>query len=297
MKNKEVLLSGDIDYSQSLFIIKILYAKIIAILDTFCLGSFVTKNQILNFYYISYTEIIEGLLRRRGFEKLLKEMPVLFENLIGNIDNIDVRWKNGGRQQAQIFLGKIETLFIKNGQKGYAISKYLENKLNEVDKAIVATKKHDAELQKQMEQEISNSDLYKNFQKIADKDSDKNFLENTAIKKYKPELFSEKNKGYFRLNKQSDLISIGGVDTRQFKLLQLLCAPEFGNHRSIEMVFDSIKMSNDLKNQRLTDSSLRRAEVLNIIENTIKELQKKLGGKVSFHFDEPKRKMWLHMEG
>lgn len=91
--------------------------------------------------------------------------------------------------------------------------------------------------------------------------------------------------GYLRFNKKGEKIKIGGKNTRPFKLLDCLLT-NFGVARTIDSVFDFIKIDKDKNNQKLTDEYLKGCEQKNIITNAIKELQKdnKLRGKIKIEF-------------
>lgn len=91
--------------------------------------------------------------------------------------------------------------------------------------------------------------------------------------------------GYLRFNKKGEKIKIGGKNTRPFKLLDCLLT-NFGVARTIDSVFDFIKIDKDKNNQKLTDEYLKGGEQKNIITNAIKELQKdnKLRGKIKIEF-------------
>lgn len=105
-------------------------------------------------------------------------------------------------------------------------------------------------------------------------------------------------KGYLKFQKQRPGIEVGGPATRTFRLLQCLCEP-FGVQKTTEAVFEAIKLPKDAKDSRLLDySPQKHIRIVEIIRNTIKELQKKRElKKLRCRFDGPKRTMWLELEG
>jgi len=113
----------------------------------------------------------------------------------------------------------------------------------------------------------------------------------------KPFTEIKEGQGYFKLNKHSKGVLIGGVNTRKFNLLQSLNEPQFGVHKKIEAIFEAIRLPKDTRNEKLNSTSLRRTEILAKIEWTKKEIQKKLKGKISFHDDQNKSILWIELEG
>lgn len=105
-------------------------------------------------------------------------------------------------------------------------------------------------------------------------------------------------KGYLKFYKQGPSIEIGGYETRTFRLLQCLCEP-FGVQKIIEAVFEAIKLPKDIKDSRLLNyGPQKHTRMVEIIEYTIKELQKKKElKKIRYKFDGPKQTMWLELEG
>ena len=100
--------------------------------------------------------------------------------------------------------------------------------------------------------------------------------------------------GYLKLGKYGEKIKIGGSESRHFRLLQCLFEP-FGSTKTIEAVFDSIRLPKDKNDSELSgwDGIRRKNRQITIIQNTIKELQKenKLRGKLLFEFDDTKSKL------
>ena len=121
-----------------------------------------------------------------------------------------------------------------------------------------------------------------------EKISEKN-LENSDIKPVKnniqPIIFEEKGNGYFKFYKQGLKIKIGGIKTRKFMLLKALSDP-LGVAKTIEVVFENITIPKDKNDSTLNDIYLSLEKQRNLIEYTIKELQKikELKGKVKLEF-------------
>jgi hypothetical protein len=113
----------------------------------------------------------------------------------------------------------------------------------------------------------------------------------------KPYTGVESGVGYFKFYKQGGNIKIGKENTRSFKLLRCLTEPQFGIQKTIEAVFEAIKLEKDDEDSRLSglSSPARKTRILEIIDYTKKELQKNkaLQGKITYCMDKKKEKMWL----
>ena len=116
-----------------------------------------------------------------------------------------------------------------------------------------------------------------------------------ASSKYSPFLVTENKKGYLKLSKHSERIFIGGMETRKFKLMRALMEPEqaMSARKSIEMIFNQIRIDKDKNNERIKDEYTGFEERLKIIQHTIKDLQKikKLQGKMKFDFSPNKQQL------
>ena len=116
----------------------------------------------------------------------------------------------------------------------------------------------------------------------------------------KPYTLVEGGRGYFKVQKQGKKITVGGKDTRHFRLLQCLCEPHFGVQKTTDAIFEAIRLPKDKNNTSLSGySQQRNSELLKIIEFAKKELQKndELQGKIKYKMDGLKKTMWLELEG
>jgi len=112
-----------------------------------------------------------------------------------------------------------------------------------------------------------------------------NITTTPTISRFKPQLISKKmgkNKvGFLKLYDEDKPHRIAGVSTRQFLLVQCLFSPEnkieasySPTFHTYDGVYDSIQLPKDKRNARLFDSATKNAAMRDIIEWTIKEIQK-----------------------
>ncbi len=112
----------------------------------------------------------------------------------------------------------------------------------------------------------------------------------------KPSLFTEKEMGYLKLNRKGKKVPVGKIKTRKFRLLDALIDP-IETARTVDSVFEKIKLPRDERDGRLNDSYLSHKRKLEIIRNTLKELQKEDGlkGKIRIEYVNNKRSILLRL--
>lgn len=110
--------------------------------------------------------------------------------------------------------------------------------------------------------------------------------------------FCEGKNGFFQFNKHSKRIPIGKNNTRTYKLLNTMSEPYFGIKKTIDTIFESIKIDKDKTNSALNNGYLSNKEKIKIIKNTIKELQKIDGvrGKLNYIFENSDRELRLDLK-
>ncbi|GMX58509.1 MAG: hypothetical protein MCSN_1630 [Candidatus Microsyncoccus archaeolyticus] len=115
--------------------------------------------------------------------------------------------------------------------------------------------------------------------------------------KLDPMLKTENGIGYFKFYKEGPKIEIGKTDTRKYRLL-LCLLDTLGSARTIDSVFEAIKISRDKSDARLNDSYLSSNKKLEVIQFTMKELQKIKGltGKITLEFPHGNRTVLLKLK-
>lgn len=88
-----------------------------------------------------------------------------------------------------------------------------------------------------------------------------------------PTIFKEGKKGYLRFYKTGPKILLGKVETRKYKLMETLSHP-FGTPKTVDSVFEAIRTTKDRIDGYLTDAYHSNRRKLEIINYTLKELQK-----------------------
>jgi len=124
------------------------------------------------------------------------------------------------------------------------------------------------------------------YEKSKSGERTENSLEEQIIPANIKEIFlvKEEGIGYLKFYKQGPKIKIASIRTRQFRLIEALSCPT-GTAKNIETVFKSISLPKDEKNSSLNGYGSDSAK-LNIIKNTMKEIQKIKGlqGKIKLIF-------------
>jgi len=114
----------------------------------------------------------------------------------------------------------------------------------------------------------------------------------------KPYCVVEKGWGYLKFGKFGKKKRIGKPKSRPFRLLQCLLEP-LGTARMVDAVFEAIRLPKDKDDFRLSGWNTERTRKIEIIKNTIKELQKgnKLEGKIIFEFGEMNTQVKAQLTG
>lgn len=140
---------GSLDYQQSLFLLKIMYSKLLEILDVFAGGYIAVRSPALNHHYTILTSLTDDFLNKQGFEELKKDKPELFESLVGNIEDYDIEWEFGSKA-AYSFLGKIEKQYILSGSPVFVLQDEVKTFLQKTDEVMSEFNKQRNELWKGM---------------------------------------------------------------------------------------------------------------------------------------------------
>ncbi len=103
----------------------------------------------------------------------------------------------------------------------------------------------------------------------------------------KPYCMVENGWGYLKFGKFGKKKRIGKPKSRPFRLLQCLLEP-LGATRTVDSVFETIRLPKDKDDSILSGWNTSQTRKVEIIKNTIKELQKKnkLEGKIIFEFND-----------
>lgn len=142
-KNNVTQLQGVINSKENeflfgLYLLKVSYKSLLEILETFCGGFFNIPDPNLNFCYLECLKQIRIILNSQ--EKIYREIgdpPLLFESLVGNIEEADQKWELEYRQTSKEYYGKVENLFIQNESKSYELPKFIQNFFDFTKKAVM----------------------------------------------------------------------------------------------------------------------------------------------------------------
>ncbi len=119
---------------ERLYLLRELYARVWTLLDTVCTGYFLLPDTPLNQYYVKLCLLIENELKASDLLDLNRDYRRPFESLY-NLQDADIDWEYDGSVFASGFFGRIEELWIQNGQKVHKDSQ-LRDFLQEVDQYI-----------------------------------------------------------------------------------------------------------------------------------------------------------------
>jgi hypothetical protein len=294
------------------------YQVLINIVEIFCENHSKQTNELdkLNNVYINIKKIITDMVwdlhltwkKINEFDRVyrLNHYCIPFINLF----TAEAEYKDKGvplswniiRSQMYATYGEIDEIYQKIGGTDILPAPDKQKQLND---AILYL----SELKEKIEKD---QNKIKGIEEQADlKESltqDKNFggaqkerqsLLEVSDKDAKPYTKVIDGKGYLKFYKEGEKILIGGKNTRPFRLLQCLCEPYFGVQKTIDAVFEAIRLPKDNNDSSLTEySPQRKTRMSTLIEYAKKELQKnkKLQKKIKFKYNSTKTRMWLELE-
>ena len=125
---------------EALYLLKNLYGRVWTILDAICTGALLISDTVLNQYYVKLCLTIERILEAQELLDLSKDYRRPFESLY-SLQDADIEWEYDGSIFVSGFYGKIEELWILNGQKKCEDIEIL-NFLQEIDQYIEKYKIH-----------------------------------------------------------------------------------------------------------------------------------------------------------
>lgn len=135
-----------ISYEQALFLIKLVFGHIFRILEAVSTGYIYIVDENLNAKYVLLSDDLNGLLKRKDFEELKKELPpdLLPKHLFEPVDEMDVWWEHGGQSGMMSFIGDIEAAWVRAGQQTFPLPEWLIQYFNDIDNATIQHRKNKA---------------------------------------------------------------------------------------------------------------------------------------------------------
>jgi|GEM_PF-3709676 hypothetical protein len=104
--------------------------------------------------------------------------------------------------------------------------------------------------------------------------------------------------GYLKYYQQGQRITIGKITTRAYRLVATLFEPQPGILKTVEGVFNAIRLPRDDKDLKLKDEASKANRQRTIIDNTMKELQKIEGltGHISLKYSNSKNVVAIKLD-
>lgn len=125
-----------LDVCTCLFTLNLLYVKVIEILDTFSETLVTCKDPSLSQAYVLLVSEITRIEEASSIKDLKIQTPPLFDNLIGDVENLDIDWE-GNQHYVKEYLGKIDTYCQTNCKKeDFKLSTKVKTLLSKADKAL-----------------------------------------------------------------------------------------------------------------------------------------------------------------
>ena len=84
----ELLGDAELEYQQDVFLLRLFYNRVIAILDAVVSLGIVIEDDKLDFAYVKLTSLIEKLIKKPQMKDWQKDEPELYETLLGHAEEL-----------------------------------------------------------------------------------------------------------------------------------------------------------------------------------------------------------------
>lgn len=125
-----------LDFHQSLFLLSVLYRRLIILLKTFCQRNMPGRKETIDYYYQFLLRATEKLLTKKELETLSSLAPYrLFDTFLSDTDSKEEMWGIKGKE-FEDFYSELNKLTFESGIKEYYLPGEISLILEVVDKPI-----------------------------------------------------------------------------------------------------------------------------------------------------------------
>lgn len=136
----ELLGDAELEYSKDVFLLRLLYNRVIAILDAVVSAGVVIEDDKLDFVYIKLTSLIEKILSKPSMKDWQKDAPELYETLLGHAEDIGEGWQYARTNVAKYY-AKLQKDWMLNSNTEFELDDSLAAMFEEIDGLVGAHKK------------------------------------------------------------------------------------------------------------------------------------------------------------
>ena len=136
----ELLGDAELEYQQDVFLLRLFYNRVIAILDAVVSLGIVIEDDKLDFAYVKLTSLIEKLIKKPQMKDWQKDEPELYETLLGHAEDIGEGWQYS-RAEVLKYYAKLQKDWMLNSNTEFELDDKLTAMFEEIDELIAAHKK------------------------------------------------------------------------------------------------------------------------------------------------------------
>lgn len=136
----ELLGSAEVEYQQDVYLLRLLYNRVIAILDAVVSAGVLIEDSDLDFAYIQIMALIDGLLTKPSMKDWQKVAPEPYETLLGHAEEIGEGWQYD-RTTVLKYYAKLQKDWMLHGKPDFELDDKLVHLFEEVEKLVAAHQK------------------------------------------------------------------------------------------------------------------------------------------------------------
>jgi len=136
----ELLGDAELEHQKDVYLIRLFYNRVIAILDAVVSSGVVIEDDKLDFAYVRLTALIEDVLSKPTMKDWKKDAPELYETLLGHAEDIGEGWQYS-RTEVLKYYAKLQKYWMLNSHVEFELDDKLTAAFAEIDELIAAHKK------------------------------------------------------------------------------------------------------------------------------------------------------------
>jgi hypothetical protein len=136
----ELLGDADLQYQKDVYLLRLLYNRIITVLDAVVSTSVVIEDNDLDFAYVQLTALIDDLLNKPSMKGWQKDAPELYETLLGHAEEIGEGWQYT-RATVLKYYARLQKDWMLHHKPDFELDDKLAAKFDELDKLIATHEK------------------------------------------------------------------------------------------------------------------------------------------------------------
>ena len=136
----KLLGDAELEYQKDIYLLRLLYNRVIAVLDAVVSSSVIIEDNDLDFAYVQLTALIDDLLTKPSMKSWQKDAPELYETLLGHAEEIGEGWQYS-RATVLKYYAKLQKDWMLHSRSEFEIDDKLSAMFDELDGLTAAHEK------------------------------------------------------------------------------------------------------------------------------------------------------------